>query len=188
MDYELMQETLQTVRIAKLFYEYGKLDRLLGNGVKYAGESLYDNFYAYFEAIADYFDLDFHENYEVDHWYFSFRSMVQYYHLCRDYSCLFGVKLRDNPYVRKAEAALADAFYDCSCNGGLGWGYAKKCNGAWSSGVFVEMDCYFHSEYELLEALLAIDDWYTEECKALEALLQTAHARQIPYAFRLEAA
>lgn len=188
MDYELMQETLQTVRIAKLFYEYGKLDRLLENGVTYSGESLYDFFYEYFEAATDYFDLDFHENYEVDHWYFSFRSMVRYYHLCRDYSCLFGVKLRENPYVRKAEAALADAFYDCSCNGGLGWGYAKKCNGAWSSGVFVEMDCYFHSEYELLEALLTIDDWYSDQAAKLADLLENERMRRRCAAFRLEAA
>lgn len=188
MDYEMMQDALQTVRIAKLFYEYGKLDRLLENGVTYASESVHDFLYEYFEAVADYVDLDFHEDYEVDHWYFGFRSMVQYYRLCRDYCCLFGVKLRDNPYVRKAESALTDAFYGCSCNGGLGWGYAKKCNGEWSSGVFVETDCYFHSEYELLEALLAIDDWYTEECKALDALLKTARARQMPDVYRLEAA
>ena len=123
MDYEAIQGALQTIEIAKLFYDYGKLDRLLENGVTCTVEDPTFYFYEYWAAAADYVDLDFDDNHDVDHWYFSFRSMVEYYRLCRDYSTLHGIKLRKNPYVKKAEAMLADAFYNCSCSGGLGWGY-----------------------------------------------------------------
>ena len=40
----------------------------------------------------------------------------------------------------------------------------------------VETDCYFHGEYELLEALLSIDAWYTEEVQKLENLLRKERA------------
>lgn len=188
MDYEAIQGALQTIEIAKLFYDYGKLDRLLENGVTCTVEDPTFYFYEYWAAAADYVDLDFDDNHDVDHWYFSFRSMVEYYRLCRDYSTLHGIKLRKNPYVKKAEAMLADAFYNCSCSGGLGWGYAKKCRGKWSCGVIVETDCYFNNESELLGALLATDEWYTEQAAKLKALLDKEQMQRKRAVFRLEAA
>lgn len=52
----------------------------------------------------------------------------------------------------------------------------------------VETDCYFHGEYELLEALLAIDAWYTEEVQKLETLLKVERAAKTAYVPELEAA
>lgn len=188
VDYEGISYALETIRAAHLFYEYGKLDRLLEIGITHSADDLFEIYLGLLEAATDYMDEKCNNDYEVNHWYFSFRSMVRYYRLCRDYSTLFGVKLRDNPYVRKAEAALADAFYDCSCNGGLGWGYQMKISSKWSSGIIVETDCYFNSEYALLEALLAIDAWYTEEAQKLENLLKTEHTAKTAYVPELEAA
>ena len=36
----------------------------------------------------------------------------------------------------------------------------------------METDEYFNSEYRLLEALLAIDEWYADEVQKLEILLK----------------
>ena len=51
-------------------------------------------------------DQKFNEDYEYDHWYFSFRSMMQYYRLVREYGSLHSMKLSENPYVKKAEQML----------------------------------------------------------------------------------
>lgn len=145
MDYESICGSLQTVRAARMFYEY-------------------------------------------DHWYFSFRSMMQYYRLIREYGGLHSMKLSENPYVKKAEEMLSAAFYSCCLNGGMGWSYQKKISSEWSSGIIVETDGYFHYELDLLEALLAIDKWYTDEIQKLEILLKKERALAKRYAPELEAA
>jgi len=114
--------------------------------------------------------------------------MMQYYRLIREYGSLHSMKLSENPYVKKAEQKLAAELYSCGCSGGMGWGYQMKISSKWSSGVMVETDCYFHGEYELLEALLAIDAWYTEEIRKLETLLKVERAAKTAYVPELEAA
>ena len=188
MDYESICGSLQTISIARLFYEYGKLDRLLERGITISSDDLYEIYYELLIAATDYTDQKYDESYECDHWYFSFRSMMQYYRLIREYGSLHSMRLSENPYVKKAEQKLAAELYSCGCSGGMGWGYQMKISSKWSSGVMVETDCYFHGEYELLEALLAIDAWYTDEVQKLEILLKKEQALAKRYVPELEAA
>lgn len=176
MDYESICGSLQTISIARLFYEYGKLDRLLERGITISSDDLYEIYYELLIAATDYTDQKYDESYECDHWYFSFRSMMQYYRLIREYGSLHSMKLSENPYIQKAERMLSAAFYPCCLGGGMSWGYQMKISSKWSSGVMVETDCYFHGEYELLEALLSIDAWYTKEVQKLENLLRKERA------------
>ena len=176
MDYESICCSLQTVRAARMFYEYGKLDRLLERGITTSSDDLYDIYYELLIAATDYMDQKFNEDYEYDHWYFSFRSMMQYYRLIREYGSLHSMKLSENPYVKKAEDMLYSAFYTCTWDGGISWGYQKKIGSEWSSGIVVEIDNYFSSEYELLKALLTIDEWYKAEVRELENLLKKERA------------
>lgn len=176
MDYEFACSSLQTVRIACLFYEHGKLDRLLEQNITNSEYDLYEIYYDLLYAACDYASFGYNENFERGHWYFSFRSMMQYYRLIREYGSLHSMKLSENPYVKKAEQKLAAELYSCGCSGGMGWGNQMKISSKWSSGVMVETDCYFHGEYELLEALLSIDAWYTEEVQKLENLLRKERA------------
>ena len=101
MDYESICGSLQTVRAARMFYEYGKLDRLLERGITTSSDDLYEVYYELLIAATDYMDQKFNEDYEYDHWYFSFRSMMQYYRLIREYGSLHSMKLSENPYVKK---------------------------------------------------------------------------------------
>lgn len=188
MDYESACRSLQTVRIACLFYEHGKLDRLLEQNITNSEYDLYEIYYELLYAACDYASFGYNEEYERSHWYFSFRSMMQYYRLIREYGSLHSMRLSENPYVKKAEQKLAAELYSCGCSGGMGWGYQMKISSKWSSGVMVETDCYFHGEYELLEALLAIDAWYTEEVRKLETLLKVERAAKTAYVPELEAA
>ena len=188
MDYESICDSLQTISMARLFYEYGKLNRLLERGITTSSDDLYEIYYELLIAATDYMDEKYNESYEYDHWYFSFRSMMQYYRLIREYGGLHSMKLSENPYVKKAEGMLSAAFYPCCLNGGMGWGYQKKIGAEWSSGLIAETDGYFHYELDLLEALLAIDEWYTDEVQKLEILLKKERALAKRYAPELEAA
>ena len=188
MDYEYMYSALQTIRAARLFYEYGKMDRLLECGVTQADEELYSAYCDLLYAACDYMDEKFDEDCEYWHYYFSFRSMMQYYRLVREYGSLHSMKLSENPYIRKAEIMLSSAFYACTEGGGIGWGYQKKIGSEWSSGLIVETDDFFRSEYELLQTLLAIDAWYTEEVQNLENQLKKERALAKRYVPELEAA
>ena len=177
MDYESICGSLQTISMARLFYEYGKLDRLLERGITISSDDLYESYYELLIAATDYTDQKYNESYECDHWYFSFRSMMQYYRLIREYGSLHSMKLSENPYIQKAEGMLSAAFYPCCLNGS-----------EWSSGLIVETDEYFSSEYRLLEALLAIDEWYADEVQNLEILLKKEQALAKRYVPELEAA
>ena len=119
MDYESICGSLQTVRAARMFYEYRKLDRLLERGITTSSDGLYEVYYELLIAATDYMDQKFNEDYEYDHWYFSFRSMMQYYRLIREYGGLHSMKLSENPYIQKAEGMLSAAFYPCCLNGGM---------------------------------------------------------------------
>jgi len=172
MDYESACSALQTVCAARLFYEYGKLNRLLEWGITQSANDLREIYFDLLYAGCDYVSIDYNENFECSHWYFSFYSMMQYYRLIREYGSLHSMKLSENPYIRKAEEMLSDTFYPCSQGGGMGWSYQKKISSEWSSGIIVEIDAYFNSEYELLEALLTIDEWYKAEVLELEEVLE----------------
>lgn len=172
MDYESACSALQTVCAARLFYEYGKLNRLLEWGITQSADDLREIYFDLLYAGCDYVSIDYNENFECSHWYFSFYSMMQYYRLIREYGSLHSMKLSENPYIRKAEEMLSDTFYPCSQGGGMGWSYQKKISSEWSSGIIVEIDAYFNSEYELLEALLTIDEWYKAEVLELEEVLE----------------
>lgn len=188
MDYESICDSLQTISMARLFYEYGKLNRLLERGITISSDDLYEIYYELLIAATDYIDQKYNESYECDHWYFSFRSMMQYYRLIREYGSLHSMKLSENPYVRKAEEMLSAAFYPCCLNGGMGWSYQKKISSEWSSGLIVETDGYFHYELDLLEALLSIDAWYEKEVRKLEILLKKERALAKRYVPESEAA
>ena len=176
MNYGALCSALRTIHAARLFYEYGKLDRLLECGVRQSADGLCEIYYDLLYAACDYLSIDYDDRYEREHWYFSFRSMMQYYRLIREYGSLHSMKLSENPYVKKAEEMLSAALYPCCLNGGMGWGYQKKISSEWSSGLIVETDGYFHYELDLLEALLSIDAWYTEEVQKLENLLRKERA------------
>lgn len=188
MDYESICDSLQTISMARLFYEYGKLNRLLERGITTSSDDLYEIYYELLIAATDYMDQKYNESYEYDHWYFSFRSMMQYYRLVREYGSLHSMKLSENPYIMNAERMLSAELFECSCDVGMGWGYQKKISSEWSSGLIVETDGYFHYELDLLEALLSIDAWYMEEVQKLENLLGKERALAKRYVPELEAA
>lgn len=56
MDYESICGSLQTARAARMFYEYGKLDRLLERDITTSSDDLYEVYYELLIAATDYMD------------------------------------------------------------------------------------------------------------------------------------
>ena len=56
MDYESICASLQTISAARMFYEYGKLDRLLERGITISSDDLYEIYYELLIAATDYLD------------------------------------------------------------------------------------------------------------------------------------
>ena len=79
----------------------------------------------------------------------------------------------------------ADTYIPAGCSGGMGWGYQMK-----DQLQMVERRhggnrlLFSLASYELLEALLAIDAWYTEEVRKLETLLKVERAANDSGMFR----
>ena len=154
-----INEVLPSITIARLFYIYGRLDDLMKCGFETADDSFYEMFWELLGTIPDFISYDYVEDYDVTKWYFSFKDMMEYYRLCRAYSRLHGVKLKDNPYMRDAQQFVEyvmnfDSYY------GYGWTLHTRINHQWASGIVFRIDEGFDGEFDLLEALLSIADWY----------------------------
>ena len=62
MDYESICDSLQTICMARLFYEYGKLNRLLARGITTSSDDLYEIYYELLIAATDYMDQKYNES------------------------------------------------------------------------------------------------------------------------------
>lgn len=179
MSEEEIIDVLPSIAAARLFYTYGRLDDLLSAGIKGPDSGFYEIFWDLLNAIPDFVAYDYSEDYGVTKWYFSFKDMMEYYRLCRDFSRLQGVKLNDNPYMRDAQqfvefAMKLDEYY------GYGWTLHTRINHQWASGIVFRTDEYFYGEFELLEALLSIADWYKYHLDPLrKAIEEIEHAAAV---------
>lgn len=154
-----INEVLPSITIARLFYIYGRLDDLLNSGFEAADSDFYEMFWELLYRIPDFCSYDYDEYSGLTKWYFSFKDMMEYYRLCRAFSRLRRVKLKDNPYMRDAQQFVEyvmnfDSYY------GYGWTLHTRINHQWASGIVFRIDEGFDGEFDLLEALLSIADWY----------------------------
>ena len=159
MTEEEIADVLPSIAVAKLFYTYGRLDDLLKAGFETADEDFYEMFWELINTIPDFIYYDYNEYSGVTKWYFGFNDMMEYYRLCRAYSHLCGVKLKENPYMRDAQRFVEYAM-DLGGHYGYGWTLHTRINHQWASGIVFRTDEEFCTEYELLDALLSIADWY----------------------------
>jgi len=122
-------------------------------------------------AIGDSFDfVQFHynEDREETHTYFSDPCMLEYYRLCRAYSARRGIKLKDNPYVRKAEQFV---YWQLSGSYTCDYRLHTKVSHERASGIHFMQCAEFCEHMELLERLLKILRFYKEGIPELKAEL-----------------
>ena len=159
MTEDMIQEVLPSILFARLFYTYNRLDDLLKIGYAAPNNDYYEMFWELIDLTADFVYCKWEDDYGTTKWYFSYEAMMEYYRLCRTYCSLYGVKLRDNPYLQEAERFVENAM-DFTGAYGYAWYLCTKVNHRWASGIVFHIDENFDAEYDLLEALLSIGSWY----------------------------
>ena len=173
MTEEEIVDVLPSITVARLFYVYGRLDDLLNAGFETADDGFYEMFWELLDTIPDFISYDYNEYSGVTKWYFGFKDMMEYYRLCRAHSRLCGVKLKDNPYMRDAQRFVEYAM-DLDGYYGFAWTLHTRINHQWASGIVFRIDEDFNGEFDLLEALLSIADWYKCHLEPLRKAVEEA--------------
>lgn len=163
---------IPSIEAACLFYSHGRLNELLQTGMEQADGDFYSYYYELLDAVMDFVCGDYLEGWEIDKWYFSSAEMNEYYRLCRSYSSLHGIKLRDNPYMREAEQFVAAAMRLPDTPGNYGWHLQTGVRHKWAAGIVFYCDCYFRGECELLEVLLSVREWFEDSARRLKCTLE----------------
>ena len=174
MDVMTISEMIPSIAFALMFYEYDKLDDLMALGYDEPSEDYYSIFYETLGITADAVWSDYLEDYNINTWYFSNRSMVEYYRLCRVYGSAHHKKLKDNPYILEAQR-FVESTMDFNGSGGYGWWLNTKINHEWASGLIFHTDESFYGEFELVEALLEIQSWYSKAVYRLRGKMMEQH-------------
>lgn len=186
VDYDELMRAMDVLYICARMVERGLWT---GNRIQFSLH--YDDFY---EAVLDALYCccenvyaDYKEETEVSSYYFSDPCMTEYYRLCREYSRRRGLKLKDNPYMLRAERFVSGQLsgpYTC-------WHTLHtKTNHKCAAGIHFMHDCYFGQELELLERMLDIVQFFEDGVLELKADLakSTALAIIYPLPVRKEAA
>ena len=166
-EYEIL-DYLPNLQWPMLCYEYGKLDDYIAQGNRQLQEECYESFFDVISIAADFLDMDYRDDYGENKFYFGFKSMSEYYRLCRDYCNARHVSLKQNPYMAEARQ-FVNAAMELDSYGGYAYCLQTKINHEWASGLLVLTDeSYFNAEYDLAEALLRINAWYTRGVERLK--------------------
>lgn len=179
MDKEEILYVLPSIRYALLFAEFGKLYDLIALGYTKVSDGDYEIFWDVLHVTMDFVAADFIEDYEINTWYFSDRNMMEFYRLCRVYSSGHHTKLSENPYMREAQRYV-ESCMDFGDYYGYGWRLQTKINHKWASGIVFHSDCEFCGEFELVTALLEIQEWYKDAADRLRGKLLEEHLLCLP--------
>ena len=133
------------------------------------------------DTIPDFISYDYNEYSGVTKWYFGFKDMMEYYRLCRAHSRLCGVKLKDNLCGAHAVVEYAmdlDGYY------GFAWTLHTGSTISGPAASCSRIDEDFNGEFDLLEALLSIADWYKCHLEPLRKAVEETGALQRRTAWR----
>ena len=126
------------------------------------------------ENISDFFQSDCDENDDDDAeiLYFSDRTMMEYYWLCREYARLKEISFDVCPYVRNAKKHAREWLY---VNGCYYCSYELEIDleKAWGCGIRFEYStCEFWEFLPLLERMLEVLDFYKTELPKLRSEME----------------
>ena len=167
-EYDHCEMSLIPIFVGKVLYDTGREEDYL-KGIGSEAVIMED----YFSYIAEGLTTicDFWDGREVgpyiDYcWFFSDRSMMDFYRLCRDWSRQRGIRLKDNPYMEQARLELEeqlDSLNSCYYT----YRFSTKVNHRWASGITLYFSPEFNQEFSLLKALAHIFDYYKHMAERL---------------------
>lgn len=164
------QRAFMTVYVYKLFHDRGQLEKYAPHAPEFVDaemdmEACLNGLWNISGAMWG----NYSEEEQVETLYFSHPDIMEYYRLCRVYGKRFKVKLRDNPYMKRAadyvRRKLDQGCYSCD------YRLQTKLNHKWASGIVFRMWPEFYYHFELLVLIARIFDFYTSELQKLKAEL-----------------
>lgn len=165
--YDYAASAVTMLQVAKMIYDTGRQDILNHRLNSFSFDC--DEDYAFaLEGIDELCDLFSHScTDETGSMYFSSENMMEYYRLCRDYSKLKGIALKDNPYMLRAREDFREQMSEPGCYYCESW-LQTKINHKWASGVVFKYDAsYFYEFLNLFSRLLYVFEYYDCEVKTL---------------------
>lgn len=178
---EVFSQSLIPLRVAKLLKDNGLEEAFQTIRDDY-GVNDDDEYPATIEALAlicDFFEGDYDEEQGISAMYFSDRTMMEYYRLCREETRLKNIPLHGSAYLHQAEMNAQrwldapDCYY---CD------YRLKIepDEQWGCGItFLYDPDYFYEFYPLLHNMLGVLAFYK---KTLPALRREVDALKRPFA------
>ncbi len=179
MNRMMISECLNSIKYAQLFYEHDRLDDFIDATSPEVHEDMFAEYYEVLDICADAFFLEYLDAYEQDKWYFSNRSMGEYYRLCEEYGKRKNIKPKNNPYIQEAYYFVCDAM-NLRNTCGYEWNLTTATNHEWGSGIVVCHDEYFYGEFDLVETLLEIRAWFSLEVIRLREILSRTQIVPFP--------
>lgn len=152
ISYHEISNILPMLFTAKILYDADRQDILCD--IDEALDS--DNCFAFaleaLDRICDFVAINYNEQSELNGYYFSDTSIMEYYRLCRKYSEQNGVKLEDNKYIQRAKQEVDECLnsecYYCY------YLLQTKTNHDWASGIVFYYDENFYEFDALLERMV----------------------------------
>jgi hypothetical protein len=132
------------------------------------GEDFYEVIILAIESCFDFIGGRYKDETDEYSYYFSDPCFMDYYRLCREYGRRRGIKLKDNPYMRRAKR-----FVDGRLSGPYTCWHRlhTKIHHERASGLLFIHTCDFCYELQLLERLLEIRQFYLDGVEELKAEL-----------------
>lgn len=177
---ENLSQALIPVRVAKLLKENGKdLAFEIAQGLYCVDPD--DEFTASIEAlenICDYFDHDCSEERDEYFMYFSDRTVMEYYRLCREEARLKKIPFEGSNHVLKAEWAVQRWIDEPGCFY-CDYKLEAEPDRSWGCGIRFTYGYEFFEFYPLLQRMLGVLDFYKQ---SLPALRQEVEELKRPFA------
>jgi hypothetical protein len=157
--------------ILLLFREYGRNDAFGELLEMYRGEEIHEDslWEIYWEAICktvECVNVRFIESEDCDEHFISDETLTEYYRLCKAYGRRHGVSFKENPWVKKADAAVAGHMNGIESYG-YRWRLSTGTNHKYASALHYFQYPDFCQPVQAIESILGVMDFYHREIRAL---------------------
>lgn len=136
------------------------------------GDSLYEISWDLVSAAFERAEVDFKEDYEEEKIYLSSEVMTEFYRLCREHASLLSVKLKDEPFYRRAEEYVERTIEVEGVGYSFGVWLLTKINHRWASGLVVCTTAGYYDWSELALKLCEIPEYYRNQIKELREAVE----------------
>lgn len=166
MNLEEIQYVMSMLYTAKKLYDVGRSDILDIVDGEINPDDCISFGYEAVQYVCDRVYINYSERRDLYTYYFSDESIMRYYKLCREYTRLKGIALRDNSYMKRAEENVSE-----NLDSGCYYCYYRlqtKINHAWSAGIVFYFSSDFYEFDALVYRMAEVKDFFIHEAETLQ--------------------